>query len=191
MPDAVVNFGEVLFDDSQTFYKSSDDGIYVDYAINSRYVKDRHTYCAGITSPNGFKGKSVAMFQLASPTLPWVVEWTASKAGEEPDIPNPDQGNTNWVLLDDDFTPTMLVTGPDGNTPLYRISGRYVYAHVSPPDQTINAVSFPKPPWMQDGLLRVIPASRLKKGIINPGISQGGDDFLAHQSSVAPPSPPG
>lgn len=149
--------------------------IWTDAYVHNRYEGDKRRYMMGITSPDGFQGKSVAAVQLASPTLLWVSDWTMQRTGEVPDIPDPNLVPDDWVLLDVHYDPAPLKLGRDGRTPIYRVSGTYVYGHLNPPENVHQAVLIACVPWIDqagDGQAypRVIPDSALSPSIIG-GVS--------------------
>ena len=165
-----VSFGLVPDDSTPAAYVESEpenSTIFVDYMIMNRYEKDRHVYMMPLTSTTGFLGSSAAFVQLAAPTLLWIADWTACKYGNCPDIPDPNTANTGWVLLDEFYEPAMITVGADGVTPLYRISGTYVYGHVNPSDLTVNNINFARPPWLENSFTRTIPAGKLRKSLID------------------------
>jgi len=169
----VVTIGNIPPDSASTKYNTGSNPLsqWTDYKIRNRFEKDYHRYMLGITSPAGFQGATVAFTQLANPTLLWISEWTASRFNEKPQIPNPAPVDNNWVLLDEEVSPVMVVTNPaDGTTPLYRISGIYVYGHKQPDSVTVNNAIFPRPPWLDDAFSRNVPPSLLTQNLIN---SQG------------------
>ena len=147
--------------DSSAKFIRGTDKLFTDYLITTHYEKSRHIYRMGITSPSKFQGDSVAFIQLAAPTLLWICDWTASSINKQPEVPNPNPSDPNWVLLDDRYEPASLALAPDGVTPLYRISGTYVYGHKNPDDFTPNNISFPCPPWMDpSGIDRTMPIGK-------------------------------
>ncbi len=178
---ASVAVGIVRAEDD--FARYADDGgpagIWTDYRVMSRYEKDGHRYMMPMTSPDEFQGASVAFVQLAAPTLLWIVDWTAARFATPPDIPDERaiqgvlvggifiQSSTDWVLLDQHLEPAMITVGPDGVTPLYRISGTYVYGHKKPHARLHQDVNFPYPPWLNKGINRQFPDGKLKHGIID------------------------
>jgi hypothetical protein len=177
-PRATITQGPVNLDfNAQYTPDGGANAITADFFINSHYEKDGHRYMAGITSPDGFAGDSVAFFQLASPTLLWVVEWTVLKIGETPPIPNPygptvfDLGSPNptiprWVLLDDHYNPAMITVAPDGVSALYRLSGSYVYGCKNPSVISIADLEFSRPPWLADVFTRRISPGNLRDNLI-------------------------
>jgi len=170
--------GGLVADDYLGLTLNPTDGIVTDMKVRCRYEKDRHTYMLGLTSPNGFNGNSVAFVQLASPTLLFIVDWTACKMGAVPEIPDPTINDTNWVLLDDHWEPTAPGVPGNNITGIYRISGCYVYGHLNPQDPTYTQVQFPLKSWMLPNITRSISPGKLLQGLsvpagtaINPGVN--------------------
>lgn len=124
--------------------------IYTDYTINHRYEKSRHTYMLPISSPSGFQGNSVAFVKLASEVLLWICDWTACRWSAPPTVPNSEPTDSNWILLDELMEPAMITVAADGVTPLYRLSGTYIYGHTNPDIALINDINFARPPWLLD-----------------------------------------
>lgn len=163
----VVTIGQVELDDNDAKYIEITDGIYTDYFIENSYEKDRHIYMDGITSPGGFQGASVAFFQLAAPTLLWICKWTAAKFAVSPLAPDSTSKDPNWVLLDDSLVTASFAMASDGVTPLYRLSGVYVYGHKNPSAQISNNVVYPRPPWLEDVFDRTVPLNSFQQGLSN------------------------
>lgn len=165
---ASVTVARIELDDNSGNYVASP-GCWADFYIQSRYEGDYHRYMAGMTSPGGFRGGTAAFFQLAAPTLLWIVEWTAAKWLEVPEIPDPNISQSanggGWVLLDTWFETSGLSADGTGHNVLYRISGTYVYGQKSPPASLINSVSFPRMPMWKDVFQRTVPASSLVQGL--------------------------
>ena len=180
---ATVTVGNVSIDDSSGQYDESSDGTWTDYIITNRYEKDHHKYMLGIANSNGFQGQTVAFVQLASPMLLWICDWTAAKAGKQPEHPSPDPPDTNWVLLDENYEPFQVVVRADGLTPIYRLSGTYVYGCKNPMLITVNDIRYPRPAWLKDSFDRTQPTSKSKTGIKD---GSGGNS-----SSGSPPRQPG
>lgn len=120
--------------------------INTDYTIKHYYETDMHRYLMGITSPTA---SSPAIVQLAGKVLLWICDWTAASLGAHPIIPDsvPQQIN-KWVLLDEHYVPVSVVAVTDSVTPLYRISGTYVYGCLTPNDRTVRDITFPVGAWM-------------------------------------------
>lgn len=182
---AVITIGEVSADDSAAKYILPTDGgfIWTDYEINNRYESDKKIYMMGITSPGGFNGASVAFAQIASPTLLWICDWTASRFNKQPIAPNSASVNTNWILLDEHLEPAMLVVGEDGVTPYYRLSGTYVYGNLNPSAIVANDISFTRPPWLEDVFSRNMPLELFQSGLMEQtgageGLVNPGQEFI-------------
>jgi len=142
------------------------DSVFTDYMVYNTYVYDPQTVQMPVASPSPFQGASVAFVQFASPTLKWEAKWTAARLGTQPIIPEPLQSDPNWVFLGRETPFTMITVVGDGQTPLYRVSGTYVYGHKNPPANVTEDVCFPQPPWLltQD---QTMPAGNVQQGIIN------------------------
>jgi len=166
---AVVVVDKVLQqdDNSALYISAGQSAIWNDYMVESHYEGDNHIYMMGITSPGGFQGNSVAFAKTASKTLIWIADWTASNIGGKPPIPNPESNDSNWQLLDDWYMPASITLMADGVTPLYRISGTYIYGCKNPSSTTINNICFGRPPWVQDTFDRTVPESLLTRSIID------------------------
>ena len=172
---ASISFGTVT-QDSNAFYTGAQRvGIWTDTFITNHYENDRHRYYLGVTSPGGFQGKSTAFVQTANPTLLWICDWTVERWGTQPQVPNPTSLDTDWVLLDDWWEPeTVVIGGADGRTPLYRISGTYIYGHKNPSDNTNLDIAFPLAPWIKQSKF---PATARSLG--NSFLTQGISDTSA------------
>jgi hypothetical protein len=68
-----------------------------------------------------------------------VVEWTAKRDGQWPDLPTPEPTNSNEVLAEVEIIETAPPLDTDGETRIFEASGTYVY-HLK------------KAPWYADGL---------------------------------------
>ena len=181
MSNVSISVGQVAIGDNDAKIKSSLSAAGLnDYKIENRYESDRHVYMLGITSPEGFQGSAVAFAQIASPTLIWICDWTASWFGKSPPMPDPEKVDTdNWVLLDDHYEAYMIGLSTDGETPLYRLQGTYVYGHTNPNTKPILDVVYPKPPHFQDIFERTIKEESMEGGISSPG---GGSAILETSS---------
>lgn len=176
MANATVTIGQVTADgiDSKIKDEGSDLSIFTDYQVRNRYVRDRKTFMMGITSPAGFgpNGDTVAFARLSNSTLLWVCEWTACRFNETPDIPNPESRDPSWVLLSDEYEPVMMIVGPDGVTPLYRIRGTYVYGRRKTSTVTVNDITFPLAPWLENVFDRSMSENKLNSNISESQSSQ-------------------
>lgn len=156
VPPPQVTYGQVPFDDNLGKYVQDPTGaIYTDYQIINRYEKSQHRYMLGVTSTGGFAGGTAAFVQLANPTLLWISDWTASRVGVPPEIPDPFLSaiQSGWVLLDEMVEPVSVVLISDGVNPIYRISGTYVYGKLNPSTILLNDIAYGRPPWITDNLL--------------------------------------
>lgn len=156
---ATITISDIIATDQDSAYVNTtdDQNIFADYEIRNRYEGDKHVYMMGITSPGGFQGKSVAFCQLAAPTTLWMVDWTACKWNTPPLVPDPnDPADPEWILMDVITEPAQIIIGRDGVTPIYRLSGTYVYGHTNPDQANIY---FPRPPFIADKFPRIVPTS--------------------------------
>ena len=166
-PSVEVVVEEIPIEDSLGKYSLFDDtqATYVDYQVTNRFEKCRNRYMMGVSSPNGFQGNSVATAQLCSPTLLWICDWTAARLKFQPEAPNPESSDSAWVLLFDHWEPADPGLMADGVTPIYRISGTYVYGNLRPSTNTADDVFYPRPPWMQDVFPREGVETTLVQGL--------------------------
>lgn len=188
-PNVTVQIGKIESDDEEGTTKDDGDGsdsIFSDYSVNNHYEKDGHIYMLSIateealnqnvlttgavrrnifTSNTPSNKDTVAFVKLGGHTLLWIADWTASKSKKPPQIPDPLRVIDNWVLMDEHCTTAMIVVYPDGATPLYRISGVYVYGHRRPSARLYDEVVFPLSPWLDNSFIRTVDMDRLKTGI--------------------------
>lgn len=165
---------DALYQDLQT--NPTGISVFTDYMVNNRYARDDHIYMLPTTSPSGVSARP-AFVQLAQTTVLWLADWTAAKLNEQPEIPNPTlttglthsptANEQNWVTMDQHLEPANIGIGPDGVTPLYRISGTYVYGCVAPSTLLVNDISFGRNPWIPQGSVsQSMPSSKLYPEII-------------------------
>ena len=167
-PSLTITTGDVRADDTGSLIKEEPDGsAWTDYRVFNHYEHDFHRYLLGLTSPNGFQGASCAFVQLAAPTLLWLADWTACRFGVPPEIPDPQLTVGNWVLLDVHQELPGIISSPDAATPLYRISGTYVYGHKAPDADVWKDPVFPRTPWLEDAFPRDVPAAALAQGLLD------------------------
>lgn len=168
-PELVVNQGSVTYDDNQgqIVDPNSYPGVFVDYFFENHYENDKHTYMASQTSATPFNESLVGFVRIGGPTLLWVCEWTACQVGAQPIAPSPVPESTGWVLLDIQPTLAGKSIAEDGISPLYRISGIYVYGNRNPNADVFKDAVFPVYPWVsnKDGL--TMDASNIKQGLID------------------------
>lgn len=146
--------------------------IYTDYTVHNQYLSNPGLWYLGVTSPEGFQSLSTATVQTSTATLLWVCDWTASKLNNKPNIPSPKPTDANWELLSSFVEPYQIVVAADGRTPLYRISGIYVYGHKNPPQAVL---SYGRPPWLQDVFDRTVVTTQLQGKLL---------DFVASQPTI-------
>lgn len=164
---ANVKVGNIESDDNAAKFKPPSDplGIWTDYIIDNKYENDPHTYMLPIASPNGFQNNKAAFCRLASSTLLWICDWTGARWNIPPEAPSPVPSDANWVILNKSAETRNVTVGPDGQTPLYRISGTYVYGHKNPPDDLFDSIQFGRPPWLDNTIMRTYPKSSIEKGL--------------------------
>lgn len=159
--------------------------MFADYEIKSRYERDQHVYAMPTSTPYSVGSQPTVFVQLAQPSQAWIVDWTATKINEQPEIPRPTTPTgsngapeyvSNWVLLDQQVEPCMIRLGPDGFTPIYSISGTYIYGCKRPSSRMTADVAFAIAPWMQgeynDGsvynpFFQSMPASKYMDDLIS------------------------
>lgn len=169
-----ITIGDVSFTDDALFSTTTGTFPSPDYMILNRYERDGHKYVMGVTSPQGFQRKSVAVCQLTNPTLLFIADWTVSQFKTKPIAPDPNLQDQNWELLDILPETAMETVGPDGVTPLWRLTGTYVYAHVNPSANVFDDIVFPRPPWLKDNHPRTFPLTNLQNGLIDGTGGTGG-----------------
>lgn len=184
-PAAQVQIGNVPDDGSTLFDGSALAGAAIssafdDYLIINRFEADGNRYMSGLTSPDGFEGDSVAFFQLFTPTLLWICDWTIEvSSNEQPPMPS-ETAPEGWVFLDKGITPSSIMVQGDGSTPIYRISGTYVYGAKNP---ATAQPFYPRPPWLQDSLDRFVNTDRFVEDLKDyQGSNAGGGGSVSEAS---------
>lgn len=114
--------------------------MYTQSTIDSYYMTKNGVYQAPIsgsiqssssgggTSESLAEGKSCSIVNLHVPMTRRVVEWTAERIMVPPELPSPNSKNQNQVLLETTINMAELGVTPDGTTPTFKVTGRYVYA---------------------------------------------------------------
>ena len=125
------------------------------------------------SSSNPIGVNSVAFVQLAQPTLLWIADWSAARFNIQPTAPDPTPADPDWVLLDVHLEPSMLILAADAITPLYRLSGTYIYGHKNPAANTFDNINFSRPPWLSDSFNRTMPNTFLQQGLIDLSLVTG------------------
>lgn len=178
--------------DQGTKYEASEnvDSIWTDYLIVNRYEIDRHICMMPIASPTGFDGNEVAFVQLAALTTLWICDWTAKRINREPTVPAPESIDPDMVLLDMHFEPDMITVMDDGRTPVYRLSGTYVYGSKRP---SVKNVHYGRPSYIQDQFNRKVDTNKFRTLLHE----QPGDNsssvarFVENVGTTASPGSPG
>jgi hypothetical protein len=184
-PELIVNQGSVTYDDNagQIIDPNNYAGVFANYFFENHYEQDLHTYMASQTTSTPFNGSLVGMVRIGGPTLLWVCEWTACQLGALPTAPSPVPESSGWVLLDIQPTLAGKSIAEDGVSPLYRISGVYVYGHKNPNADVFKDAVFPVYPWVADTSDRVMTSANIKKGLID-GVNTGGRERLNGSAQV-------
>lgn len=134
--------------DANALYTDEDTRITQDFYSIHRYEEDGGLYSTGITSAQGFAGNKAAIFQLAAPRTLLIIDWTIEMAVDNQDYtlwPDWEPSSTNYILADRHLEPTSMDMKADGESPVYRISGTYVYLVLNG-DQV--QWRHGRPPWM-------------------------------------------
>ncbi len=163
---ATVVTGDVPFDGSQPVSKDGDGAPYADCTSVNRYDVDKQIFMLPVSSPDGFNGDTAAFVQLAAPTEIWMHDWTVARLEGRPNVPDPTPEDPNWVFLR--ATPELHVIGlaPGSESPLYRISGTYVYGRKTAPDSFYQTVVYPVQQAVEkDAFPRTVTANQLEKGL--------------------------
>lgn len=182
--------GTVPADYVATGYKEQPDFSHdVDTMANSHYGFDPHVYMMPVTSPSGFQGQSAAFVQLAAATMTWRYEWTFMREGSRPAVPDPAPLDPNWVLLYESPVLMQENLAIDGLTPIYRLSGTYVYGRKTTPASPYEVACYPRPPWMADEFPRGVPTSLLEKGLSDTTSSTGGTGASPGNPGLVPGGP--
>lgn len=174
--------------DSASLYdKGNDQDVITDFRIHSRYERDYHRYLMGVTSTVGFLGSSAAIVQLAAPTLLWVVDWTGCRFLQKAMLPDPTTVGSVWTLLDAMLEPAAIILAPNGTTPLFRLTGTYVFGCTNPGANFFDNVVYPVVPWFNStgiSSLRTISVSDLDSTLLSTVASS-----VTGQTSNLGPSP--
>lgn len=155
--------------DSDGKFVEPEDGraLYTQYTITNRLYRDGHKYLMSIASEEAIPSgqNTSAVVTLGRPTLIWVCQWLAEKCYEKPEIPNPESSDSLWELLDAMLTTDNITVAGDGDTPVYRIGGVYIYGNLRPSNSVIGNVQFPRVPWLEDAYSRTVDPSQLRGGL--------------------------
>lgn len=180
-------FDPALIDELGLYNQEDSESVITDFHIHHHYERDLHIYMMGIASPQGFGGNKASFVQLASPTLLWIADWTGARFLSKPMVPDPTTVSEEWILMDVWMNPAQVVIGQDGTTPLFRLTGTYIFGHQNPGKNFYSDVVFPVAPWFTStGLasLRAISASDLDKtGLLEPSTITG---FTGQVGNIGP-----
>lgn len=173
-PTVAITFGTVnTTDESAAFIAPiAGLGLTTDYEVRAHFEIDKYIVGMPVTSPGGFNGNQVAACRLAVDTLYLVVEWTAECRGSEPQLPNPEPSDANYILAAEYHQSSMLRMMPDGQTAIYRTSGVYSYICLNP---TAANLWHPRPPWMSPRIPADITPAAFVNGVIFTAASGGPD----------------
>lgn len=144
-------------------------GVYEGYDVRERHVVESNRFQLPVAGQNA---KPVTV-QVAPATVKRYVQFNAERAADKPKLPHPDLndgGNTS--LLRAELSPEQVDLGGDGETPSWRIGGRYEYAVTDPAK---NYPACPLPPWLDAQLQQdsVLTADDFQHNIIDNQPSPG------------------
>lgn len=165
--------GSISFNVPGLFVNPTDDpnGIATDddFQLNNYYYNPQKIYAAGITSPGGFQGSTVAFFRTSNPVLIWMADWTSARTNQIPLVPDPyNPADKNWVLLDVKLEPMTAKVNPnDGSSVAYRINGTYIFGHKNPNAKVFAHARFGRQPWIKDSFPRTITLDKLQKTLMD------------------------
>ena len=139
-PSSGVSVGIAYPDRQRTKYsrEHTSRGAFTDYSVNTRYETETGVHMTPVTGPpdNGDyvspqrQGEvpDARFLTLHLPATRRIVEWEAERVGSKPLLPAPKSSDPNLVLIEmPHVTASALHLAPDGITPVWRASGRYVY----------------------------------------------------------------
>jgi hypothetical protein len=168
VPEAEIAVGTIeIGDQDGKILPPATAGVWDDCVVVNRYAHRHGRYMAGISSPNGFNGQSVAFFQMWNPTLLLISDWTAQASNRQPEIPNPEPQDSDLVLLGDFPELRNVEVAGDSVTPVYRISGVYVYGFKNPKASVYEDAVYPRPPWLKDDFDRSVREDAPQGNIID------------------------
>lgn len=85
-----------------------------------------------VQTPMGKESADGDVVRVHSARYTKVIEWSYNRWNAWPEVPHPDTGDPNLVLLRAEVQPQKPIQGPNG-TRLFKIVGRYEYAFIKPP----------------------------------------------------------
>lgn len=95
--------------------------------------------------PGGFPTSVIV--NVSNPTTRRIVDWTVERYGHVPNIPAAILSDTNQVLLSQWMTLDAVPVLEDGQTPVFRVTGQYIYAMLVDRTQ-IPVVPFDEIQWV-------------------------------------------
>lgn len=165
--------GPGIVDDSADYLMG---GIYTDYRVASRF--ENNSSFAVLTEQ---RAKGLTHFiPTAAASTRMVVEWTATRVGEPPVIPDSNLQDDNAVLLSTvTYPPCLDDLSEDGVTLLFTFSGVYTYGFK---DQDKIKGGATVPPWMAD-LMGLQPRATIYGGPVLANVS--GTELVAGVADLA------
>lgn len=121
------------------------------FSIESKFVTVSGTIPAQIASNPGVStsqsSRTQVALQLFQPYTNIAVHFAIERYGCDPEIPDSVPSVAGYSLLKQTLSPIQIEVGPDGSTPIFRLTGMYAYMNTSP---TLNnpVIPFPIPPWL-------------------------------------------
>lgn len=80
----------------------------------------------GTTDAGG--GDDTAILTLSRPMTTVEIRFEAERTSAPPLLPHPEVNDPNLVLMEDEVSPMAVGVAADGQTPVFRVGGRYLYA---------------------------------------------------------------
>ncbi len=82
----------------------------------------------GGTPVDATGGDDTAILTIARPMTTVEIRFEAERTSAPPLIPHPEVNDPNLVLMEDEVSPMAVGVAADGQTPVFRVGGRYLYA---------------------------------------------------------------
>jgi hypothetical protein len=159
------------FPDSQ-FSQSHEDAPYTQFTIQSEFREQSGRLGIPVAGPPGTPAK---MIQFHAPIQERVVRWTATRVGSIPELPSPNTGSSNEVLISKRIIPEAPKPYRSGNFSLFRVTGEYVYQILQPLVPGVDAIpSTASPATSASAPTNNLQNFMFKDGVIAPAISSGG-----------------
>jgi hypothetical protein len=178
-PPVVQVFPANILPSSSNRYSSkSNEGMYTQVKIDS-YIETHHGNYQAPLADQGDSNETCSIVSLHQPYTRRVVEWEAERIGSVPKIPSFVSSDPNQVLMESLINPAELLIIEDGQTPTFKVTGRYLYAmRTAMPD--LEQIAFDVPQWINypyggTGATLTLPSSgssdggSFTHGIIDPG----------------------